>query len=243
MPASKRGPMGRPPKISRELVLDTVLRIGFEKATVSEVARALEVDQSALYRHVTSRDLMLRDAAERAFERYRWPTEGAQWRAYLEEFADSLWDFLSSVPGLGLYLASTRHVPKAMTATALGVTARLCSFGFAPRDAMLVVDSVADMITQSLIMQRTLDAPAGARPASGADDSLRARAIAAVQAAVPELEDAIGFVTIMTSVLASPPDDTAWWRAKLELLLDGAAVLLGETPARPPTAGTEGAPM
>lgn len=229
MPASTRNPMGRPPKINRELVLDTVLSIGFDTVTVSEVARALGVDQSALYRYVANRDAMLRDASERAFERYVWPTEATQWRAYLEEFADSLWDFLNSVPGLGLYLASARHVPKAMSITALGVTARLCSFGFAPRDAMVVVDSIADMVTQSLIMQRTLDSPAGDSATDAFEDSLRTRALASIQAAAPAMEDPIGFVSIVEEVLASPSDDTAWWRAKLQLLLDGAAVRLGET--------------
>ncbi len=86
MTRANAGTMGRPPKISREQILDTVLAIGFDEATASEVARRLNVDQSALYRHVRNRESMLREASERAFERYVQPEATDDWRDYLNGF-------------------------------------------------------------------------------------------------------------------------------------------------------------
>lgn len=233
MAHTDKAAIGRPPKISREQILDTVLLIGFQEATVSEVARRLDVDQSALYRHVTSRVLMLQDASERAFERYEWPLEAADWRTYLNAFADSLWKFLGSVSGLAVYLASVQHMPRNMTVAALAVTARVTSFGFAPRDAMLVVDCVADMVTQSMILRKTLDST----PDAAAGASLRTRVLESITRTAPDLDDTIGFVAAITEQLTHG-DETGWWRAKLALILDGAEHRMQNAKTSPLTAAT-----
>lgn len=217
MTRANPGMMGRPPKISREQILDTVLAIGFDEATVSEVARRLHVDQSALYRHVNNRESMLREASERAFNRYEQPEPTGNWRDYLTEFAESQWAFLTSIPGLALYLASARYTPHAMTSVALTVTTKLSRYGFTPRDAMVIVDSIADMTTQTIIMNKTLDSTPN--PSSG--ESLRQQALNAIERTAPGLDDTIGFAAEIIELLA-PHDETAWWQAKLALILDGA---------------------
>ncbi|MEA5116846.1 MAG: hypothetical protein VB036_04420 [Propionicimonas sp.] len=54
---------------------------------------------------------------------------------------------------------------------------------------------------------------------------MRARALQAIARTAPELDDTIGFIAVITEQLA-PTDQSAWWKPKLGLILDGAERLL-----------------
>jgi len=58
--------MGRPPRISREQILDTArgvfIRHGFEAATLADIARELNVTPAAILRHVSSKQALFAEA-------------------------------------------------------------------------------------------------------------------------------------------------------------------------------------
>lgn len=212
-------------------MLECVLQLGFDRATVSEVARTLGVDQSALYHHVAGRQAMLTAAADLAFSRFHLPDPGLGWRPYLETLADSLWRFLQDVPGLAGYLTSANEMPRSMIAVILRATGHLSTHGFAPIDGLLLIDSVSDLVLGTIVIRGTLDAPL----TRGADDSpMDGTAAQSMREQMLELLSDVPAGTgpelaaSMAAILESSRDPTAWWQAKLRLILDGAERLAAD---------------
>ena len=86
-PAERRK-VGRPPKLSRELIAQAVGDIGFENLTMKTVADRLGVSVPGLYHYVQGRDDMLRLAAELSADRMELPEDhGQHWAVWLYESA------------------------------------------------------------------------------------------------------------------------------------------------------------
>jgi len=91
---------GRPPKISRDRVVEAAIQLGLDRFSMDDVAKRLEVTTPALYTHVSGRDEILRLGAMVVMERS--PTEGrefADWPTWLRSWTTGLRDDLGFVGG------------------------------------------------------------------------------------------------------------------------------------------------
>ena len=85
-PERKR--VGRPPRISRDVIAAAVLEVGLDEVTMKRVADHLGVSVPGLYHYVKGRDDLLRLAAEQALSRVRLPEDhGQHWATWLREWA------------------------------------------------------------------------------------------------------------------------------------------------------------
>ncbi len=224
----RRGrPVGRPPRISRGRVVDAVLEMGIDRATIAGVAERLGVDPSTLYGHVDSRDHMLAVAADAAVARARWPSEAeGDWRAFLTAIADSLWRLYRDHPGLAVHLRGMQSIPPALMARSAQVVATLRErFGLDVFQAALVTDTVGDTVIDSFLTIARLEGPSTSDP----HRTQRDRALDALDPdGAPAPQD---YVTVLHEALGSPGGAEDWWREKVQLVLDGLAFRLERTAA------------
>ena len=64
---------GRPPKITRDQIIDAVLASGFSGLTIPALAQRLGVTTMTIYRHAATRSELLAMAWEKVLERHTWP--------------------------------------------------------------------------------------------------------------------------------------------------------------------------
>lgn len=175
---------------------------------------------------------LLTAAADLAFSRFHLPDPGLGWRPYLETLADSLWRFLQDVPGLAGYLTSANEMPRSMIAVILRATGHLSTHGFAPIDGLLLIDSVSDLVLGTIVIRGTLDAaPSHAWRRRLTDGRHRCAEYAGADAGVAlgrPCWDRPRACASMAAILESSRDPTAWWQAKLRLILDGAERLAAD---------------
>ncbi len=198
------------------------LEIGLDVATLSAVGKRLGVDHSSLYRHIDGREDMLLGAVDHAIGSVTWDAVPNQWRAYLENVAQAAWDLYMRYPGLAETVRRLVATPPKMIATFAEVCRQLEAFGFAAEDTVLIVDSIMDMTCDSAAGWRWMEKPAG--DSGTVADSMRR----SWQAAAAERGGLDEHVSAMTEIIAGDPE--AWWRQKLDILLDGAATRLGACP-------------
>lgn len=110
----KNGP-GRPPRLSRERIVDAALQGGVATLTMRELAARLGVSHSSLYRWVADRDGVLDLVSEAMVERVLPEDEpGADtWRDWLVRLARAMHDEFLAVPGYAPHVARPhRHHPE-----------------------------------------------------------------------------------------------------------------------------------
>ena len=105
-PAPPRRKVGRPPRISRSMIAEAANEIGVENLTLKDVADHLGVSVAALYHHVSSKDELLRLAAEESTRAIALPVDrGQSWTQWLLEWATYNRAVFTAQPGLlGQYL-------------------------------------------------------------------------------------------------------------------------------------------
>lgn len=227
---------GRPARISRSAIIETVLDLGFDAATTSTVAERLGVDQSTLYGHVRNRADMLDAAAEEAIRRIEMPQPDGGWRSYARSCTEAIWDIYERVPGLSRYLRTTMSTPPTMITHAATMMQTLIDLtGCSEYLAALVVDTIGDMVTDSHLMITALDAPVAGIPGTPTG---RERASAIVGSGTSDATDTSGapnatdaadrFAHIMFEAMGTPEAPSTWWRDKIDLVLDGVAHRLAE---------------
>jgi AcrR family transcriptional regulator len=135
--------------------------------TMPAVARRLGVSHSTLYRYVHDRDDLVLAALDLAVREFEWPGADLGWRDLLVAFADALWRFTESHPGMAEAIQSTPGLPARVTELATAYVARLRADGFGVRDAGVALDFVADLTVATEIAMRGLgrvyDTPHGKR--------------------------------------------------------------------------------
>jgi AcrR family transcriptional regulator len=100
-PAPAKPGRGRPPRISRAMIAEAAHEIGLDGLTLKAVAARLGVSISALYHHVSSKDDLMRLAAEHAHARVPLPQDrGQHWALWLAEWARYNCDAFLADPGL-----------------------------------------------------------------------------------------------------------------------------------------------
>ena len=243
--------------MTREAILETVLELGIDKATVSAVAERVGVDPSTLYGHVAGRGEMVAAAAEVAISRVRWrgqPADGAagdgwsagaalgpapggeldgvtsggspddvpdDWRGFLTSIGEDLWGMYREHPGLAGYLRTTDVPSPTLLTLAAGAVEVLTSrYGLGVPLAALAVDLVGDSVIDSFLTVTRLEQAA-------ADDSTRAardKAVDSVDLLAGHTQQE--YVEVLKSALGLPQGSDAWWRDKVQLVLDGVAYRL-----------------
>lgn len=223
----QRSGAGRPARITREDVADAALTIGLDKVTLAAIGQRLGVDHSSLYRHVKGREDILAAAADRAIATLDWERSTRDWRTYVEAAAEAVWDLYARYPGLAGVIRAMQTTPPAGIRAFSAACRRLEAFGFTPEAAVLVMDSVMDMTSDSSLGWQHLQIQA--ETGGTIADSLRRSWQAQI-----ELDPATAsHVALMSAIITGDPKD--WWRKKLSLLLDGAATMLncGSFPCKP----------
>ncbi|WP_424215896.1 TetR/AcrR family transcriptional regulator (plasmid) [Streptomyces sp. BI20] len=114
MNTTRSGP-GRPPRLSRERIVEAALQGGVDTLTMRELASRLGVSHSSLYRWVPDRDGVLDLVSEVMVERVlpaREATAG-DWRGWLAALAWAMHDEFLAVPGYAAHVARPhRHHPE-----------------------------------------------------------------------------------------------------------------------------------
>ena len=94
-------PVGRPPRISRQMIAEAAHELGLDGLTLRAVADHLDVSIAALYHHVSGKDDLMRLAAEFAAAAVPIPQEGGQhWAVWLQEWAAYNHDIFLARPAL-----------------------------------------------------------------------------------------------------------------------------------------------
>ena len=135
---------GRPPKITRDQIVDAVLSHGFAGITIPEVAQRLGVTTMTVYRHAATRAELLGMAWERVLHEHAWPDRNLPWRDLLDEYATAVWDLLAEHPGAATELY-TAALPARMADLYVDLASILAGQGFTVPDAVLAVDTVIDL--------------------------------------------------------------------------------------------------
>jgi AcrR family transcriptional regulator len=85
--------------LTREQVVEAVLRLGLEDFTMKRVAAELSVSIATLYQYVTDRDELLRLAVSRQMASLPFPADNGQhWSVFLREYARGIVEVLASDP-------------------------------------------------------------------------------------------------------------------------------------------------
>jgi AcrR family transcriptional regulator len=96
-----RAKVGRPPRISRQMIAEAANEIGLDGLTLRAVADKLDVTIAALYHHVSGKDDLMRVAAEYSTATLPIPQDtGQHWAVWLHEWAAYNHDVFLAQPAL-----------------------------------------------------------------------------------------------------------------------------------------------
>jgi AcrR family transcriptional regulator len=169
--------VGRPPRINRQMIAEAAHELGLDGLTLKAVADHLDVSIAALYHHVTSKDDLVRLAAEYAASRIPLPIDrGQHWAVWLYEWSEYNRDVFESRPGL-----LARYVEGAIPAEAIAgnvdrILGALVAQGFSTYDANEAYELVTSCALGTAVAAlRELEsaeagAPVGARLMAVLDD-------------------------------------------------------------------------
>jgi len=83
------GRRGRPPKISRDQIVDGAVRLGLDSFTMTALAAEIDVSPATLYSHVAGRGEVIQLVGSRLQTTMSgFATDATEWRAWLSDFAE-----------------------------------------------------------------------------------------------------------------------------------------------------------
>jgi AcrR family transcriptional regulator len=128
--------VGRPPRINRQMIAEAAHELGLDGLTLKAVADHLDVSIAALYHHVTSKDDLMRVAAEYSATRVPLPEDhGQHWAVWLYEWAVYNRDVFLAQPGLLAQYLEGAISAEAIAGNVDTILGLLVRQGFSPRDA------------------------------------------------------------------------------------------------------------
>jgi len=221
--------VGRPPRISRQMIAEAAHEVGLEGLTLRAVADRLGVSIAALYHHVSGKDELLRLAAEHSASRMPLPRDrGQHWATWLYEWAAYNRDAFVSEPALlGQYLDGA-ITSESIARRVEGVLDLLVRQGFSIIEASTAYDLVSSlglgMAVTTLRARRDADAGltfrGGAATGPVADDLPRVRELAAAVETEGDDDRFRSHVTTVLAGLAARRGDD--WQAVVRLLAEVA---------------------
>ncbi|WP_218131116.1 TetR/AcrR family transcriptional regulator [Lentzea albidocapillata] len=203
--------MGRPPLVDREAIIRAALEIGFSRLTMPAVGELLGVSHSTVYRYFRSRDDLAAAAVDQAVDAIEWPEPGEDWRAYLAETAWAHWRLYSAHIGLAREITALRVIGPALVKRDNQTGVHLLEYGFDPVDAVLVVDMLAELVTQAFL--------AAPEQTGDAVDLLQRRRQELIGPWIDQYDPRLQ--EVLVGAVSGPA--AAWFERKLALFLDGAA--------------------
>ena len=205
---------GRPPRLSRdqivEAALDLVDRAGIQGLTMRALARELEADPMAVYRHVRDKDDLLGAMCDRLLVALDPIDLDRPWEPQLRRLAEQVRERFIARPALLPVLAAAPVTPMSLlvAADAVGL---LVGAGASTRDAAAGVNAIFAYVLGHALTEAAVPPPADR-------EALRDAALASLggDAPPPHLEAAID--------LMNHPGD---FKAGLDIVLHGLRARLG----------------
>ncbi|HEX8804449.1 MAG TPA: helix-turn-helix domain-containing protein, partial [Acidimicrobiales bacterium] len=177
--ADGRPRVGRPPRINRQMIAEAAHELGLDGLTLRDVADHLGVSIAALYHHVSSKDDLMRLAAEHSAAQAPLPDDRDQhWAVWLYEWAVYNRDVFLAQPGLLAQYLDGAISPDAIAGNVDAILGLLVRQGFdvlAANEAYELVSSCALGTAVATIREREAD-EAGRPIASGLQEALVRRA-------------------------------------------------------------------
>ncbi|MEM8618950.1 MAG: TetR/AcrR family transcriptional regulator [Actinomycetota bacterium] len=201
---------GPDPKISRDDIIEAALSIGFEKLTLTAIARRLGVSQNSLYHYVDDRADVVAAAMDHVVERMAWPPQSDDWRRQLGSIGTAFFDTMIDYPGLARLVEQADHPPEFMQRRFGETHAHLMSLGFGSAEALLAMDVVYDLAIDSAARSARLE---------------RHFADPAKTAASWEHAPTVDIETALA--LGASDRGASWFRHKLQIALSGIAAEIG----------------
>lgn len=215
-PPAKRK-RGRPAIVTGEQICETALEMGVSTITMTSVASQLGVNHATLYRYVTSRDDLVRQAIDLAIERTQFPEpQDGDWRTFLHDTAMTLCAMLDRYPGIATELAGGTFTHQVLRRGAEMMGA-LVNIGWAPHNAVLAMESITDLVVDHVRKSEQLDGrvPSQSMPS-------RDKLAADWEPAADEEEASLADI-IAAGRAAIGMEPHAWLESKLRILLSGMA--------------------
>lgn len=207
--------VGRPARINRQMIAEAAHEVGLDGLTLRAVADHLGVSIAALYHHVSSKDDLVRAAAEYTAGRVPLPEDrGQHWAVWLAEWAQYNHDVFATQPALlAEYLdgAIGRDVIGPSLERILGLLTRQ---GFTPLEADAAYGLVAST-SIGLVLNEVRAAQAGGLAEESEewpDDMPHLQALAADLATTPRPRFAERITTVLRGIAAErgePWDEVA----------------------------------
>ncbi|MCW4354802.1 TetR/AcrR family transcriptional regulator C-terminal domain-containing protein [Hoyosella sp. YIM 151337] len=155
-PPAKRK-RGRPAIVTGEQICETALEMGVATITMTSVASQLGVNHATLYRYVTSRDDLVRQAIDLAVSRTDFPEPSDDgWQDFLYKTANALCGLLDQYPGIATELAGGTFTHQVLHRGA-EMMAGLVQMGFTPTNAVLAMDLITDLVVDHVRKSEQLD--------------------------------------------------------------------------------------
>ncbi len=215
MPTERKPRRGRPPRLSRdqivEAALDLVDRAGLQGLTMRALAHELHVDPMAVYRHVRDKNELLGVMCDRLLVALDPIDLDLSWEPQMRRLAEQVRERFAARPALLPALAAAPVTPTTLLVAA-DTVALLVRAGASARDAAAGVNAVFSYVLGYAVVE------AGVPPASD-HNALRDAALTHLgtnQPPSPHLDAAID--------LMSDPGD---FHAGLDVVLDGLRTRLG----------------
>ncbi len=125
---------GRPPKISRDQIIDSALEIGLDRFSMDAIAEALGVTTPALYSHVAGRDEIVLRGAAQVIRLTTSSDEATDWQTWMRAWATRIRVELGAV-GEGIITTMRGGVDLAAIDVAERGMNLMVEAGFTPADA------------------------------------------------------------------------------------------------------------
>jgi AcrR family transcriptional regulator len=223
-----RPKVGRPPRISRQMIAEAAHEVGLEGLTLRAVADRLGVSIAALYHHVSGKDELMRLAAEQSAAKVPVPQDrGQHWAVWLYEWGAYNRDAFVTEPGLLAQYVEGAISTESIAARVEVILGVLVQQGFTVVEASTAYDLVSSLgLGMAVSTLRTRRAAEDAPVPHGLPADLAAVARAGDLPHVRDLVSAVGsdhepeafrsqVISVLVGIAARRGDD---WRAVARML-------------------------
>ena len=135
---------GRPPRISRDDIVDAACKLGIENLTMAAVAERLGVTHQSLYGWVQDRDELIDLVSDRLIRRLEIvpPADPADWRDSLRSYANGLRRLADEMPGFAAAGLGRFRMSDGFVKLNHAFVLMLTGVGFEPSFAQRVYDTL-----------------------------------------------------------------------------------------------------
>jgi AcrR family transcriptional regulator len=152
---------GRPPRLTRELVIEGALallaEVELEQFSLSVLARRLGVSVMTLYTYFPSRDALLEAVGARVFELFEAPRPGSDWRAHVRDWLGALRRHLDAYPMATKLMAWNGHIGAAWLGKTMSIGELFKAQGLSGRRLALAMEWFTTASVGILMAQRGSD--------------------------------------------------------------------------------------